>query len=320
MPDEKVFQPYEQQVQILRTRGLLVADDAAAIAILERENYYNLINGYKPLFLLPGSPETYKPGATFEEIYALAQFDRRLRILFLDGILQVENYVKSVVAYEFSRCYGHRDFLKAENFECQAGRLDRRSEVQRLLEKTEGTINEYRSKHNAIQHYFTQHGYVPLWVLVNVMTFAHLTTFYSLLQQPERQRVAKRFNLWENSLRAFLAPLVLFRNRCAHDELLYDYRVRHGIPDTPLHAALGMAKNRSGMYRQGKQDLFAVLLTLKIFLPAEDFHRIVLGLQAAFASLEVVVQTIDLATVRWKMGFPANWQEIVLLMPGNKPI
>ena len=40
--------------------------------IIELENYYNLINGYKPLFLKQsGSDETYKEGTRFEEVYAL---------------------------------------------------------------------------------------------------------------------------------------------------------------------------------------------------------------------------------------------------------
>ena len=39
--------------------------------ILEKENYYNVINGYKDLFLDSASTSTverYKPGTTFVEV------------------------------------------------------------------------------------------------------------------------------------------------------------------------------------------------------------------------------------------------------------
>lgn len=79
----KPFKTHVEQVQILQNRGLIVQDIPAVIKILERENYYNLINGYKELFL--ESPknstveETYRIGTTFEEIFSLYSFDRSLR-------------------------------------------------------------------------------------------------------------------------------------------------------------------------------------------------------------------------------------------------
>ena len=72
--------------------------------IIELENYYNLINGYKPLFLKQsGSDETYKEGTRFEEVYALYIFDRELRNLFMRYILEIENNIKSVLAHDFPR-------------------------------------------------------------------------------------------------------------------------------------------------------------------------------------------------------------------------
>jgi len=84
------------------------------------ENYYNLINGYKGLFLDPsykGTDEQYLPNTNFNEIYALYRFDRELRSLFLRYILQIENNVKSVLAHKFSEQYGHDNYLKVANFE-----------------------------------------------------------------------------------------------------------------------------------------------------------------------------------------------------------
>ena len=81
---------------------------------------YNLINGYKWLFLdktCDGEGEIYLPGTKFEEIYALYLFDRELRNIFIRYILEIENNVKSILAHDFSGKYGHDNYLKVSNFD-----------------------------------------------------------------------------------------------------------------------------------------------------------------------------------------------------------
>ena len=61
----KEYKTFNQQLTILRNRGLIVPTDGKPKRFLEQENYYNVINGYKDLFLLkdthgkPVEPETY---------------------------------------------------------------------------------------------------------------------------------------------------------------------------------------------------------------------------------------------------------------------
>ena len=52
--EEKTYKTYRQQLAKLRSRGMGIkegAQGARAMRILEQENYYNVINGYKSLFL-----------------------------------------------------------------------------------------------------------------------------------------------------------------------------------------------------------------------------------------------------------------------------
>ncbi|PTF88772.1 CAAX protease, partial [Staphylococcus chromogenes] len=57
----KPFKTYEEQIQILKNRGLTISDEDKGD--LENENYYNVINGYKDLFLMkkPASDEFLEP-------------------------------------------------------------------------------------------------------------------------------------------------------------------------------------------------------------------------------------------------------------------
>lgn len=47
---EKNYKSYRQQLNILRSRGMIIgkgSQGSRAMRILERENYYSIINGYK---------------------------------------------------------------------------------------------------------------------------------------------------------------------------------------------------------------------------------------------------------------------------------
>lgn len=161
---EKIFQTYRTQIKILRQRGLRVRDGGRAIKILEQENYYNLINGYKEPFLDPDqSEERFKAGADFTEVYSLFLFDREIRASFLKAILRIENHIKSVLAYEFSSKYKHDRYLRLANFSIQPDNPKRLQRVSQLIADIMGDIAfRVEKKHPAIEHYVHSYGYVPL--------------------------------------------------------------------------------------------------------------------------------------------------------------
>jgi len=123
---EKEFKTYDEMLSILESRGIdLSFGDLRGRAkrLLQHEGYYNLINGYKRLFLsrdTDGSliaPDHFKPGTTVDEISKIYFFDKKLRTIFLRNILYVENNVKNLVAYTFSREHGHKNYLVYSNFD-----------------------------------------------------------------------------------------------------------------------------------------------------------------------------------------------------------
>ena len=70
----RFFSTTNKQLRQLRARGMVISNGSRAKRIIEMENYYNLINGYKGLFLdrsYTGPDEAYLPGTRFEEVHAL---------------------------------------------------------------------------------------------------------------------------------------------------------------------------------------------------------------------------------------------------------
>jgi abortive infection bacteriophage resistance protein len=308
--NEKVFRTTEELIHLLSERGVSFDDPQAkgrAKKYLQREGYYNLINGYNDMFLADPKGNQYKPGTTVDEIYALYSFDRQLRQIFFESILSVETNTKSLIAYEFSKAHGHKNYLVTSNFKCDSPRSLKQS--SKLIGELYQVISS-RGSDPSISHYLTFHGYVPLWVLNNIMTFGAMSKFYSLMLQKERQQISKTFRISDDVFENFLLYLSKIRNFCAHGNRIYCFRTQSPLADTPLHANMDITRSPKGEYICGKRDLFACMIALKYLLSSGDYNLMSDRIQRALSSLEKRLHIIDIKGVRNAMGFPDDWIEI----------
>lgn len=326
---EKRFSTTQEQIAKLRSRGMVIADEAHAKKVIELENYYNLINGYKDLFLdrdHHGPEESYLPGTKFEELYALYLFDRELRNIFIRYILELENNVKSVLAHDFSEKYGHDNYLKVSNFDTSVKKWEKKTSAQKigdisdLISHLQHEIAHHLSKNNPmISHYMLEYGNVPLWVLVNTLSLGTISKFYSYLSQKDQNDIGRHFWLKPDEMNSFLQVLTIYRNACAHDERLYRLKAmkRNMTPNCirtmPLHRALGLPFTSSNNPICGKNDLFSIVIIFKIMLPASSFHGFFQKLQLQMEQLGNALTTISLSDVQQEMGFPSNYADILSL-------
>lgn len=322
----KTFSSTNSQLRKLRSRGMVISNGSRAKRIIELENYYNLINGYKWLFLdktYSGNDEAYLPGTKFEELYALYLFDRELRNIFIRYILEIENNVKSVLAHDFSGKYGHDNYLKVSNFDTSVKIWEKKTSAQKigdvsdLIANLQREIARHLSKNNPmISHYMLEYGYIPLWVLVNMLTLGTISIFYSYLTQKDQNDIGRHFKLKPDEMNSFLQVLTIFRNACAHDERLYNLRAlrRNMTPNSirtmPIHQAMMIPLNKSNNPICGKNDLFAIVLIFKTMLPKSSFNRFFQALKKQMDALSTSLVTISIADVEKEMGFPANWTSI----------
>lgn len=63
--------------------------------------------------------------------------------------------------------------------------------------------------HQVVTHYMTHHGYIPLWVLVNVLTFGKITNFYFNMKINDKKNVAKFFSVDVKELHKYMTMLGL---------------------------------------------------------------------------------------------------------------
>ena len=312
----KDFKNYQEQINLLKLRGLVINDESFVLEKLKEENYYNIINGYKTPFIVKGTQDKFITNTTFEEIYALYDFDRILRNILFKQILKVENILRSLISYNFSEKYGKDNYLKLDNFETLKGSgctkkkyQERVEQIQVLIANLQNDISRAISKKPYINHYILTYGFIPLWVLVNAITLGRLSQFYSLMKQSVRIKVSQHWNVKEEDLNQYIKTLAFYRNLCAHDERIYSSICNQDIPDTYVHSSLSIPIN-NGRYESGKNNLFSLIIVLKILLPVEDFNNMCNKINGRMRSLEEKLVNINAQDVFDSMGFPKNWTQI----------
>lgn len=312
----KEHKTFNQQLTILRNRGVVVPTNGKPKRFLEQENYYNVINGYKDLFLVKGrnnqpvEPEIYQKGTHFNELKALFLFDRELRILLLKYLLIFENSIKTTVAYEFSKKYPRKNaYLDIANFVDN----DPKKVLQQISILTK-TIHDKVDRSGAIKHYIEEHGEVPLWVLVNFLTMGNIANFYNILTDSTKNIIAKfytdkyrtqnkdnTFRLSSADLSACLKVANLVRNICAHDERLYNVNLRN--------VRISQIANHFGIRRYDNKRFIVLILFLKIVLDKKDFQRLYKALRNLFNQYADEFKTVVFDDILNTMGIDLTEME-----------
>ena len=314
----KPFKTYEEQLQILENRGLIIFDQTFALKVLKQENYYNLINGYKELFLLTpnleGTSEKFKKGTTFEEIYMLYSFDRELRNLLLNSFLKFETTAKARLAYRFSEKYreGHA-YLEIKNYSQHPKYL---KNISDLISNLFLVIKNRGNHSGAIKHYLEDYDNVPLWVLVNFMTFGNIQKMYEYLDPSLKNAIAKDFaedfnadykkNIIISSgmVESILKSINFFRNVCAHEERLYNYKIRKISKISSVSNVLGVDTTQLE-----KGNLFTAIVFLKLVTSKEEYEHLKKMIQNLFSKYDSHFKSLEFSEILMKMGFQPAWEE-----------
>lgn len=110
--EEKEFKTINEQLKILKSRGLIIEDKSIAKEFLLYNNYYR-ISGYS---LTLRKNDIFYESTTFQNIIDIYNFDHEFRHIILKYIEKIEVKFKSIYAYEFAKLYGSTGYLDKSNF------------------------------------------------------------------------------------------------------------------------------------------------------------------------------------------------------------
>lgn len=305
---EKNFKTIDEQLNILKDKNLIIEDEFLAKEKLLRENYF-FIMGYRHLFMKSPKENKFIPGTTFNEIYSLFTFDRNFRNIIFKNVLVIENQLKSVLSYQLSKKYGYKekDYLNPKNFSSEHNKTKR---IRDLIDKMKRQIRINATTHNATMHYMNNYGYIPMWVLVKVLSFGIVCELYTVLKQEDKIDIAEVFGTTPTVLEDILVILSNYRNLCAHEDIVFEHRTERVIPDTEYHEYMNIPK-MDGEYIYGKNDLFAVVIIFKILLSESDFRLMMKEVEYEIELLDGRIDTIPINKILDRMGFPKDYMNII---------
>ncbi len=305
---EKEFKTIDQQIDILKKKGLIIDDHDMVYNILLKENYF-FINGYRHIFMNSPTDRTFITGSSFSELYALFKFDRYSRNIFFKNLLIVENRLKSVISYQLSKKYGYKekDYLNLKNFNQNP---EKRRRVKDVIEKMKRQIRINAGRHNATMHYLKNYGYIPLWILVKVLSFGMVCELFSIMKDEDKLEVSSVFDLTVEELEDCLPILSNYRNLCAHEDIVFDHKTERKIPDTEYHKKLNIFK-MDDEYIYGKDDIFAVIIIFKMILEDSEFRLMLKEFQYELEKLDGKIDSVPIEKVLDTMGIPKNYMDIL---------
>jgi abortive infection bacteriophage resistance protein len=216
---QKEFKTFDEQLDILKQRKLNISNDSFVLSKLQRINYYRLSAYFLP-FKHPQDidrKDDFLDDTFFEDIIQLYYFDSELRKIIFEAIESIEIYFRTQITYSHALRYESFGYLKKENFECSQDFFDK--VLSNLKDETK------RSEELFIKHFKDtyQTTDLPLWAVVEVVSFGTISKLYSILKTNEQKEVISKLKgINNNVFKNWLHGLSVVRNICAHHSRLWN--------------------------------------------------------------------------------------------------
>ena len=307
--NKKEFKTLDEQLGIFKGKGLTINDEEEARNILLKENYF-FINGYRRVLMVSSKEKKFVKGATFDELYAIFMFDRECRNILFKNLLIVENNIKSIISYKLSVKYGYKEknYLKESNF--TTDNKDKRR-VSDVINKMKRQIRVNSQNHSATLHYVTNYGYIPLWVLVKVLSFGLINELYGILKPEDQKEIADLYGIEMEDMEVYLSLLANYRNLCAHEDIVFDHRTQKYISNTKYHNELKIKQDEFGEYIKGKNDIFALIIILKQMLTKDEFMHMMDEINLKLQDLTWQIKSVKINKLYDTLGFPENYMDLI---------
>lgn len=196
----------DEQVENLKSIGLIVDDEAYAKKILNDISYFRLVKAYS--LNLKTKNGCYNKQTTFKEIVDLYLFNVNLRQIIFPEIEKVEINVRCRLANFFAEQYGVLGYLQAENFANE----NYHAEFLKDINEEIGRNSKAPFVRNFRENY--EGGYLPIYALVEVFSFGTLSKFYKNMLNKDKKAIAKTFGVGYTYFESWLEHIVCEKYLC----------------------------------------------------------------------------------------------------------
>lgn len=241
---------YDQQIAILKAKGIIIKDEIKAKFFLNHVNYYRF-SGYFLPFQVNGQGSLF-PNIEFERLQAIYEFDAKLRNIIIGAVDEIEVHLRTQLSYFHAHKYGEEGYMDAANYN--------KMHNHRLFLKHINSCIRDNSRTLVVKHHLNKYsGHFPIWVIIEYFSIGMLSYFYADMHNNDKAVIA--YNLYGVNYQvmdSWLRCLTDLRNKCAHYSRLY-YWIFPALPRMP-----------QGEKYVPTRRLFAQLYMLKLMYPDEQ--------------------------------------------------
>ena len=274
----------EQQIENLKSLGLVINDENAAKETLNNISYFRIIKAFS--LNLKSKNGAYNQNITFEHIVRLYLFNVDLRQLLFQQIEKIEIAARCRIANYFSETYGVLGYKDKNNFQNTNYHKQFLDDVKEEINRNSRSpfVKNFRENYEG--------GDLPFYALVEILSFGALSKFYKNMKNSDKKAVSNLYGIGYTYYESWIEAIAYVRNICAHYGRLYNAKLTKQPSIYKEYTAIGIENNR----------IFAVLLCMKYLLKNDsDWILFVRTLKSLICKYpEVEIDT---------MGFPNNWED-----------
>lgn len=289
----KDFKTIDEQIEILKSRGLHIENEELAKEFLLYNNYYR-VSGYS---LTLRNHDKFFENATFQNIIDIYNFDYKLRHVLLKYLEKIEVKIKSVYAYMFTKKYGPLGYSQSTPF------TDVVEYANLILKVSE--LADRNVKNEAFLKHFKEelHEPYPFWTFIELFTLSDVSKLYSITKQALKDEIALSFGFNASSkdkVGTYLKCFSILRNLCAHNGRLYN---RLFVTKPSLNSKEKALLNKTKSGEVDNLHLFGYIISSKRFLSLEDYNC----MKDDIYKLNKKYPFVDMKYY----GFNPNWYDLI---------
>ena len=280
---------------MLKNRGLLFDDEQAAIECLKNISYFRLANYWRPLESDKVN-HVFMPKSKFENVVALYDFDKELRVLVFSAVQSIEIALRTKVIQVISSNYGAFWFADESLF-------SNTTIFSKCLTSIKDELK--RSKEDFLVEYFIKYDdppYPPAWKTLEVSSFGTLSKLYcNFSENSVKKQIAREFGLPQHLyLESWIKSLSVLRNCIAHHARIWN-RKYPWKPKLPEKLQNPWIQNKVIPQEKLYAQLCCVAYLLDAIHPKNGFKQRLKALLSKYAIVDVAA-----------MGFPKLWYNELL--------
>lgn len=294
MPDNiKPFRTFEQQLNILRERELIIEDEEEAIEVLKKCNYYRL-SGYS---LSMRQNDKFNEDSQFSDLMQIYNFDSELRGILMYLLEHIEISFRTHIGYYHGERYGPLGYRCSKNFINPIYFAKFNEDIDKYKEECKD--REVFIKHHN-KHYS---GNFPIWVIVELLSFGTLSRLFCNMHDDIKKIICKdNYNIPFDYVENWLHGFTILRNICAHRGRIYNKNINHAIKlsakDRKVLGDVGIDINKCS------KRLFMYLFVMKKLVESTVWNTFI----CYFENITIKYPFVKLSYY----GFPENWQEFLI--------